>query len=104
MKPDVRWPLLSVTQANLEEKATWISREAAWSSTHIMYFRTAASLLRFAWFDYEILPAAFFQAVAGLEGVLRRYSPDKSASFSKLFCEAVDNGLISDATFPNAEQ
>ena len=65
-----------------------------------MYFRTAGSLLRFSWFDYTLVSAAFLHVVVGLEGILRlSYAADRCTGFKSLLERAFRNGAILDAIF-----
>jgi hypothetical protein len=76
MTADQRWNLFGVTQANLEEKAEWMTRDPGVPGTSIMHFRSAGSLMRFCWFDYTLVSLVFFEAVIGLEGILRLFYDD----------------------------
>jgi hypothetical protein len=65
-----------------------------------MYFQTAGSLIRFAWFDYKLTGSALFLAIAGLEGVLRmRYEATEGTKFHELIERALSERIIDDQTF-----
>ena len=78
-----------------------MSRDPGFGGTVMMYFRVAGSLMRFSWFDYPLVSAAFFHCVVGLEGVLRLIytEEEKGVSFKDLLDRAVTDGAISDAIF-----
>src|SRR5205809_480627 len=101
MIPDQRWNHSGITQAYLEEKAEWMSRDPGFPGTLIMYFRSAGSLMRFSWFDYTLVSLVLFQAVVGLEGMLRLFYDDRETAFKVLLGRAVNTGIISDAAFSN---
>ncbi len=93
--------MFGVTQAFLEEKGEWMSRDPGVPNSCIYHFRVAGCLLRFCWFDYWLVSAAFFEAVVGLEGMLRLLYDDRETAFKVLLSRAVRDGCISDAAFSN---
>lgn len=101
MTPDRRWEMLGVTQAFLEEKGEWMSRDPGVPNSCIYHFRVAGRLLRFSWFDYWLISSAFFEAVVGLEGMLRLLYDDRETAFKVLLSRAVSTSVISDAAFSN---
>lgn len=67
-----QWPGFGITEEDLQEKAEWLSRDdPRFQGPMVMFFRTAASLLRFTRQDFTLLPLVFVQTVIGLEKVLR---------------------------------
>jgi hypothetical protein len=100
MKPNGLWRSLGVSEAELEAKAEWISRDhPGFPDSTVMFFRTAGSLIRFSQYDFALLALAFFQSVIGLERMLRHHYGSVDSPFKVLFIRAVEEGLISDASF-----
>ena len=83
-EPSPVWPARGVTQQFLEDKAVWMCRDPHCPGNVIMYFQTAGSLMRFAWFDYKLIGSALFLTIAGLEGVLRmRFEANEDTKFKE---------------------
>lgn len=71
MKPHNLWPKFGISDAELEERADWIRRDhRGFPGTTVMYFRTAASLIRFSKYDFTLVSLALFQVVIGLEKIV----------------------------------
>lgn len=95
------WLLLGGTDAEREARAEWLSRDhPRFLGSLVLYFRTAAKLLRLSHDDYTLLPWVFAQTVIGLEKVLRiRYQAGKDQSLGQLLQKAIIDGLFSDSAF-----
>lgn len=66
----------------------------------MLYFRTAAKLLRLSHDDLTLLPWVFAQTVIGLEKVLRiHYQALKVQSLGQLLQKAITDGLFADSAF-----
>ena len=64
-----------------------------------MYFRTAASLIRFSRYDFSLLSLALFQAIIGLEKMLKLHYDDETTVFKTLLSNVVRDGVIADSSF-----
>lgn len=103
-QPHGLWGGFGVSDADLEKKAVWISRDHRnFPDATVMYFRTAESLIRFSRYDFKLISLAFFQAVIGLERMLKHYYSDDAAAFKELFVRAVRDGVITDDSFSRIE-
>ncbi len=92
--------MVGVTQQYLEDRAEWMSRDPHCPGNVIIYFQTARSLMRFAWFDYKLIGSALFLTIAGLEGVLRmHFDAQEETQCHELIDRAVSEGIVSDQTF-----
>lgn len=79
-QPQNLWQSFGISDADLEEKAVWISRNHRdFPGATMMYFRTAESLIRFTSYDFKLVSLAFFQAVIGLEKMLKHYYQDEKS-------------------------
>jgi len=104
LKPHGHWLGFGVSDAELEEKANWISRNhRGFPGFTLAYFRTAGSLIRFSRYDFTLVPLIFFQAVIGLEKMLKHFYRDEKAAFKELFVRAVEEGVITDDSFSKIE-
>ncbi len=95
------WLLLGVSDDEREARAEWLSRDnPRFQWPLVLYFRTAAKLLRFSHEDLTLLPWVFAQTVIGLEKVLRiHYQAGKGQSLGQLLKEAIADGRFSDSAF-----
>ncbi|GEM_PF-2491983 len=95
------WLHLGVTDDEREARAEWLSRDhPRFQGPLVLYFRTAAKLLRFSHDDLTLLPWVFAQTVIGLEKVLRiHYQAGKDQSLGQLLQKAITDGLFSDSAF-----
>ena len=104
MKPHGLWLTFGFSDADLEEKANWISRDhPGFTGGTVMYFRTAGSLIGFSKYDFKLVSLVFFQAVIGLEKMLKHFYRDEKAAFKDLFARAVEEGVIADGSFSKIE-
>ena len=67
------------------------------------YFRTAGSLVRFSRYDFTLVSLVFFQAVIGLEKMLKHFYQKETAALKELFVRAVEEGVITDGSFSKIE-
>jgi hypothetical protein len=95
------WLLLGVSEDEREAKAEWLSRDhPRFPGSLVLYFRTAAKLLRLSHDDLTLLPWVFAQTVIGLEKVLRiHYQACKDQSLGQLLQKAITDGLFADSAF-----
>ncbi|MCE9611150.1 MAG: hypothetical protein K8R23_13225 [Chthoniobacter sp.] len=104
MKPQGLWTSVGISDAELEEKADWICRDhRGFPAFTVVYFRTAGSLIRFSRYDFTLVSPVFFQAVIGLEKMLKHFYRDETAAFKELFVRAVEEGVIADGSFSKIE-
>ncbi len=91
------WPGFRITDEDLEAKTEWLSRDdPRFQGPMVMFFRTAASLLRFTRQVFTLLPLVFVQTVIGLEQVLRLVceDPKHKRSLSELLKQAASDGHL----------
>jgi hypothetical protein len=94
-----QWPGFGITDEVLEEKAEWLSRDhPRFQGRLVMFFRTAASLLRFTQQDFTVLPLVYVQMVIGLEKMLRLvYQGDKrQLHLKEMLQQAYAEGIFAD--------
>ena len=100
MEPNGIWQGMGISDADLEAKAEWISRDhPRFRGAMVMYFRTAASLIRFSRYDFSLLSLALLQAIIGLEKMLKLHYGDETTVFKTLLSNVVRDGVIADSSF-----